>query len=64
MAKEQNLDATIFHELLEADLPDREKSTARLWQEGQIIIGAGTETTAWSKHCPDMYLSIALFDLH
>ncbi|KAI1380471.1 putative cytochrome P450 [Hypoxylon crocopeplum] len=48
MAKEQNLHATIFHELLESDLPDREKTAARLWQEGQIIIGAGTETTAWT----------------
>ncbi|KAI2628686.1 putative cytochrome P450 [Hypoxylon sp. NC1633] len=48
MAKEQNLPATIFHELLESNLPDSEKSASRLWQEGQIIIGAGTETTAWT----------------
>lgn len=42
-------DATIFHELLEGSLPDAEKRLERLWQEGQIIVGAGTETTAWSK---------------
>jgi hypothetical protein len=40
--------ATIFHELLQGDLPDEEKSTLRLSQESQTIIGAGTETTAWS----------------
>lgn len=39
---------TIFHELLTGDLPEREKRLERLWQEGQIVIGAGTETTAWS----------------
>ncbi|KAI1328950.1 putative cytochrome P450 [Xylariaceae sp. FL0255] len=48
MAKEQNLHATIFHELLESDLPEKGKTAERLWQDGQIIIGAGTETTAWT----------------
>jgi cytochrome P450 len=39
---------TIFHELLENEsLPAREKSMRRLVQEGQIIVSAGTETTAW-----------------
>ncbi|MCJ1358190.1 MAG: hypothetical protein MMC33_008189 [Icmadophila ericetorum] len=46
--------ATIFHELLNGDLPPTEKSLDRLWQEGQTIIGAGTETTAWS-------VSVAMF---
>lgn len=45
---------TIFHELLMGDLPEREKRLERLWQEGQIVIGAGTETTAWA-------LSVMLF---
>ncbi|KAI1818677.1 putative cytochrome P450 [Poronia punctata] len=54
LAQEQNLHATIFHELLESDLPENEKTLSRLWQEGQIIIGAGTETTAWT-------LSVILF---
>jgi cytochrome P450 len=38
---------TIFHELLEGDLPASEKSVERLVQEGNVLIGAGTETTAW-----------------
>ena len=45
---------TIFHELLTGDLPEQEKKLERLWQEGQIVIGAGTETTAWA-------LSVILF---
>lgn len=40
--------STIFHELFHADIPDPEKHPARMWQEGQIVVGAGTETTAWS----------------
>lgn len=37
---------TIFHELLSSDLPPREKSYERLWQEGSSLIGAGVETTS------------------
>jgi cytochrome P450 len=37
---------TIFHELLESDLPPQEKTYERLWQEASSIVGAGTETTA------------------
>jgi hypothetical protein len=37
---------TIFHELLEGNLPPAEKSVARLVQEAQIVVSAGTETTA------------------
>jgi cytochrome P450 len=47
---------TIFHELLTCDLPDQEKHLNRLWQEGQIVIGAGTETTAWSLSATLFYL--------
>ncbi|OTB00292.1 hypothetical protein M426DRAFT_267883 [Hypoxylon sp. CI-4A] len=39
---------SIFNELLESDLPEQEKTTDRLWQECQNIIGAGTETSAWT----------------
>lgn len=39
---------TIFHELLNSDLPESEKSTDRLWQDGQLTVVAGTLTTAWS----------------
>jgi len=41
---------TIFHEILQSSdlLPPEERSLDRLWQEGQTIVGAGTETTAWA----------------
>jgi hypothetical protein len=32
---------TIFHEILRGNLPEEEKQTSRLWQEGQAVIGAG-----------------------
>jgi cytochrome P450 len=38
---------TLFHELLQNDVPDSEKSVGRLVQEAQIVVSAGTETTAW-----------------
>ena len=37
---------TIFHEVLHSDLQPEEKQANRLWQEGQSIIGAGTETVS------------------
>lgn len=36
---------TIFHEILESDLSPEEKSFERLWQEAQVTIGAGADTT-------------------
>ncbi|TVY60809.1 Cytochrome P450 monooxygenase sdnE [Lachnellula suecica] len=39
---------TIFHEILSSSLPASEKALSRLSQEGQTVIGAGTETTAWA----------------
>ncbi|EGX95314.1 Cytochrome P450 [Cordyceps militaris CM01] len=48
---------TIFHELLSSDLlPDVEKETARLAQDGQILVQGGTLTTSWT-------LSLAVFHL-
>lgn len=48
---------TIFHSLLSSTtLPDREKSVARLAQEGQILVQAGTMTTSWA-------LCVAIFHL-
>jgi cytochrome P450 len=38
---------TLFHELLQNDVPASEKSVSRLVQEAQIVVSAGTETTAW-----------------
>ena len=39
---------TIFHGVLDSDLPSQEKSLQRLGDEAQTIIGAGLETTAWA----------------
>lgn len=39
---------TIFHELLNSDLPTEEKSDARLVDEAQLIVGAGLITTSWA----------------
>ncbi|KAF2452465.1 putative benzoate 4-monooxygenase cytochrome P450 [Lineolata rhizophorae] len=40
---------TIFHELLlNADLPEPEKSNARLGDEAQLIVAAGLITTSWA----------------
>ena len=37
---------TIFHEILNSDLPDHEKTLSRMAQDGQVTIVAGTLTTA------------------
>jgi len=39
---------TIFHEVLQSDLPPQEKALRRLGDEAQTIIGAGLVTTAWA----------------
>jgi hypothetical protein len=45
--KEKQLEArkSIFGELLESNLPEREKTVQRLGAESSALIGAGTETT-------------------
>jgi cytochrome P450 len=48
--------ATVFHELLLGSLPDEEKTTLRLQHESQVILGAGTETTAWTLSVVTAYL--------
>ena len=51
--------STIFEELVfSSSLPDSEKSVKRLCQEGQIVIAAGTETTAWGalRNSKKMYI--------
>ena len=47
---------TIFHELLNSDLPEEEKRDARLGDEAQLIIAAGLITTSWA-------LTVASFHL-
>lgn len=39
---------TIFHEVLNSDLPPEEKSDARLGDEAQLIVAAGLITTSWA----------------
>lgn len=39
---------TIFHELLNSDLPASEKTDARLGDEAQLIVAAGLITTSWA----------------
>ncbi|KAH8594870.1 cytochrome P450 [Bisporella sp. PMI_857] len=38
---------TIFQSILNSKLPDEEKSTTRLSDDGQVLMMAGTLTTAW-----------------
>lgn len=54
---------TIFHEILQSDLPPNEKSLRRLGDEAQTILGAGVATTAWalSNAC---YYILADQDIH
>lgn len=47
---------TIFHELRDSDLPPSEKTMDRLCDEGQILTGAGSETTAKTLTTATFYL--------
>jgi cytochrome P450 len=47
---------TIFYEILNSDLPPDEKSDARLAEDGQIVVIAGTLTTAWALCVAVFYL--------
>lgn len=47
---------TIFHELRDSNLPEREKTVDRLRDEGQILSGAGSETTAKALSTATFYL--------
>ena len=47
---------TVFHEILNSDMPNGEKSAERLWQEAQTFCVAGTETTAWTLSVITFYL--------
>jgi len=50
-------DGTIFQTMLDSDLPPEEKSPARLQDEGQSIVGAGSETTARSLTILSFYFT-------
>ena len=47
---------TLFHEILQSNLPESDKSTNRLKDEAAIVVGAGTLTTSWA-------LSVATYHL-
>ncbi|KAH9219468.1 cytochrome P450 monooxygenase [Leptodontidium sp. 2 PMI_412] len=47
-AKSTTTETTIFHTLLESDLPPSEKTTTRLTEEGITLVGAGSHTVAWA----------------
>jgi cytochrome P450 len=49
-------EGTIFQAMLDSDLPPEEKSPARLQDEGQSVVGAGSETTARSLTILSFYL--------
>ena len=46
VTKEKPLRTTVFHELLESELPAHEKSEERLTQEGVGVVSAAAETTS------------------
>jgi cytochrome P450 len=47
---------TMFHELLNSDLPIEEKILNNLAQEGQNVIGAGADTTANMLSCTTLHV--------
>ncbi|KAK8076531.1 Cytochrome P450 monooxygenase sdnE [Apiospora phragmitis] len=50
-------EGSIFQSVLDSDLPPGEKTADRLQAEAQIVIGAGTETTAKSLSMISFYLN-------
>jgi cytochrome P450 len=61
-----NSPRTIFHTLRDSDLPPSEKTLQRLCDEGEILTGAGSETTAqtltrilfYLKHVPETLFAL------
>jgi cytochrome P450 len=47
---------SIFHDLRDSSLPPHEKTVDRLCDEGQVLTGAGSETTAWTLAVVTFYL--------
>ncbi|KAJ6030971.1 cytochrome P450 [Penicillium herquei] len=43
---DEKVKGTVFQTMLDSDLPHEEKSAQRLLDEGQAVVGAGSETTA------------------
>jgi cytochrome P450 len=55
---EETSHKTIFHELRDSSLPENEKTVNRLCDEGQILTGAGSETTAKALTTAIFYLLV------
>ncbi|CAF9940974.1 hypothetical protein IMSHALPRED_002232 [Imshaugia aleurites] len=47
---------TLFHEILQSNLPESDKSVNRLKDEAAIVVGAGTLTTSWALSVATYYL--------
>ncbi|OGM48078.1 hypothetical protein ABOM_002892 [Aspergillus bombycis] len=47
-SNEKSSHRTIFHDVLDSGMPASEKKLERMWQEGMVVVGAGTDTTAWT----------------
>lgn len=47
---------TIFHELLDSNLPSSEKTLDRLADDGEVLIGAGSESTSMTLSHISFYL--------
>ena len=50
---------TLFHEVLQSSLPEHEKTVERIRHEAQIVVGAGTLTTAWTLSVATYYLLVS-----
>jgi cytochrome P450 len=57
LGHKQAVHKTIFHELLNSDLPDDQKTDARLGDEAQLVVAAGVITTSWALSVASFYLS-------
>ncbi|KAK5954220.1 hypothetical protein OHC33_004793 [Knufia fluminis] len=58
-ASGKKADGTIFQAVLDSDLPPSEKTIDRLQDEGQTLVGAGSETTAKSLAMITFFLASA-----
>ena len=47
---------TLFHEILQSNLPESDKSVTRLKEEAVIVVGGGTLTTSWALSVATYYL--------
>ena len=47
---------TLFHEILQSNLPESDKSVDRLKDEAAIVVGAGTLTSSWTLSVATYYL--------